>query len=219
MNGPYVAPLLQRTLWAVYRFYDRFFDPTDDRTPPVTAPLEVSIPDLCWSAFRADDFTYRFSTLTQTPTFPKPLYDVQVVAPDGDYVNLESIKLPLPKIVSKPPTWDNFLSLVPLWPAVAVRPPIGETAVRGHIKSGTAQPVADLTVEIRPGAAPSPPPGTPYTRSNANGDFLWRFPLLKGASGQTVTIGIQLNGGAIAVAPNSLSIELGRTNVVLFHRT
>lgn len=221
MNAPYVAPLLQRTLSAVYRFYDAFFYPIDDRTPPVTSPLDVSIPSFSWSALRAaDDFTYRFSALTLTQPAPSgPNLAVQVVAPGGDYVSFEPIVLALPLPLSTPPKRADFLISKPLWPTTAVRPPDGETAVRGYLRSNTAQPVADLKVQMWLGAVLVPPPGTPFSRSNANGDFLFRFPLLKGVPGQTVSISIRLSDGAIAVSPASLSIVLGQTQIIEFQRT
>ena len=220
MSAPYVAPLLQRTLTAVYRFYDAFFYPLDDHTPPVTTLLDVSIPSYNWSAFRSTaDFTYRFSALTLTQPAPSGLnLAVQVVAPGGNYVSFEPIVLALPLPLSTPPKHADFLIAQPLWPTTAVRPPAGETAVRGHIRSSTAQPVADLKVQMWLGAVPVPPPGTPFTRSNAHGDFLFRFPLLKGAPGQPVSISLRLSDGAITVAPASLSIVLGQTQLIEFQR-
>ena len=224
MSAQFVAPLLQRTLAAAYQFYDAFFFPLDDLTPPITAPLEVSIPSLGWSALRADtDFTYRFSasTLTQpAPSSPSPPgFAVQVVAPGGDYVSFESIGLVLPLPLTAPPKRSDFLIPKPLWPTTALRPPDGETAVRGFIRSPTAQAVADLTVEMWLGLAPVPPPGTPFTRSNGSGDFLFRFPRLKGASGQTQTISIRLDGGAVSVSPATLPIVIGQTQIIKFQRT
>jgi hypothetical protein len=56
VSTPFVTPALQRTLSAVYRFYDAFLYPTDpsappigsakDRTSPVSSLLNVSIPEL-----------------------------------------------------------------------------------------------------------------------------------------------------------------------------
>jgi hypothetical protein len=107
----------------------------------------------------------------------------------------------------------------PVWPTVALRPPIGETAIRARLTSPTAQPVAGVTVQMWPGASLAPPPGTPITRTDANGDFLVRFPLLKGAAGATMPFGIRLNNGAVAVTPASLPIVLGGTRTIQFQRT
>ena len=220
MSAIQVSPLLQRTLSAVYRFYDAFFFPIDDTTPPIASPLDVSIPALNWSARRADDdLTYRFSALTFTRPAPSGVnLAVQVVASAGDYVNFESILLTLPLPVSIPPQAADFLIPRPLWPAIGFRPRAGETAVRGHITSPTAQPVAGLKVEMWPSPGPTPP-GTPYTLSNANGDFLFRLPLLKGWTGSTASFEIRLNSGAVAVSPASAAIVLGVTQIISFQRT
>jgi hypothetical protein len=222
---------LQRSLAVVYRFYDIFFQPSDDRTPLIDLPLEVTIPSLNWTAFRApSDLTYRFSWLTLTqpvpdnvPSPPKPAsFAVEVVAPGGDYVSFESpaaMTLTLPLPVSVPPKPSDFLIAKPLWPTPAFRPPAGETAVRGTLSSPTAQPVADLKVEIWLGSAATPPPGTPFTRSNINGDFLFRLPLLKGSQGDTLTAHIRLNDGTIAVTPATRPILIGRTQIISFQRT
>src|SRR6185436_20107301 len=157
--------------------------------------------------------TYRFSVLTLTQPAPTGAFTVQVSAPGGEYVSFDSIVLSLPLPVSEPPQRPDFLIAKPLWPTVAMRPPDGETAVRGHIDSPTAQPVADLDVEMWLGSAPVPPPGTPFTRSNTHGDFLVCFPMLKGAPGAPLSVRVRLSGGAIPISPASLSITLGRTRI------
>jgi hypothetical protein len=221
MRAIQVSPLLQRTLSAVYRFYDAFFFPIDDTTPPIPSPLGVSIPALNWGALRADDdLTYRFSALTFTQPVPSGVnLAVQVVSAVGDYVNFEPILLTLPLPVSAPPKASDFLSHRPLWPTVGFRPPAGETAVRGYITSPAAQPVTSLRVEMWPSPGSTPPPGTPYTFSNANGDFLFRLPLLKGRPGTTTSFEIRLDSGAVAVSPASVSIVLGVTQIISFQRT
>ena len=78
--------------------------------------------------------------------------------------------------------------------------------------------MANLKVEMWPGASVLPPAGTPFTRSNANGDFLFRFPLLKGTAGSVAPFRIRLNGGGLAVTPASPSMVLGRTQIVQFDR-
>jgi len=216
----FVYTRLQRSLAAVYRFHDAFFAPFNDTTPPVTSPLEVSIPSLQWTALRVEaDSTYRFSSSTLTEPPPSGVnLPVQVVATLGDYISFDPILLTLPRPLSFPVQPSDFLIPMPLWPAVAFRPAGSETAVRGQIRSATAQPVANLTVEMWTGGAPVPPAGTPFTRSDVNGEFLYRLPLLKGTVGTAVPFSIRLNGGAVAVSPATPSIMFGRTQIILFDR-
>jgi len=219
--GSFVAPLHQRSLSAVYRFYDAFLFPIDDFTRPIASALEVSIPALRWNALRVeDDFTYRFSAITLTQPAPSGAnLGVQVVATNGDYVSLAPILLTLPLALSSPPKRSDFLINQPLWPTVALRPPDSETAVRGQIRSPGALPVAGLKVEMWPGAALTPPAGTPFTRSDANGEFLFRFPLLKGAAGSSAPFHIRLNDGAIGILPASVPIVFGLMQIIQFDRT
>jgi len=219
MSGPFIAPVMQRTLSAVYRFYDAFYFPLTDLTPPISTPLEVSIPSLNWQALAADDLTYRFSALTLTQPAPSgPNLAVQVTAVRGDYVSFDPILLTLPLPLSTPPTRADFLIPTTLWPTVALRPLGGETAVRGAIMSPTSQMVANLKVEMWFGGGATPPPGTPFTLSNANGDFLFRFPLFKGTPGQIAPAAIRLAGGAVPVAPASSPITVGMTQIIKFQR-
>jgi hypothetical protein len=220
MSASFTLITFQRSLSVVYRFYDEFFFPIDNRTPPVRSPLDVSIPALNWSAWPASDLSYRFSALTLTEPPPSGTnLQVQVVAELGDYVNLQPITVDLPRSVSNPPLASDFLINVPLWPTVALRPPQSETAVRGFITSSSSQPVANLKVEMWMHPAATPPPGTPFTLSDANGAFLFRFPLLKGASGSNVTINVRINNGTIAGTPSSLPIVVGQTQFVQLTRT
>lgn len=221
MTPSFVAPALQRTLAAVYRFYDAFFFPIADSTPPVSSSLEVSIPSLEWTALRVEtDATYRFSAFTLKRPAPTGInLPVEVLAPAGDYVSFAPILLTLPVAVSVPPKRSDFLIPTRLWPTMTVRPPDGETAVRGVITSPSAQPVAGLTIEMWTGGSPTPPPGTPFTRSNAGGEFLFRFPLLKGTPGTPLPVQIRLNAGGIAVTPAALPVVFGRTQIVPFART
>jgi hypothetical protein len=220
MSATYATPVLQRSLAAVYRFYDAFLFPLDDRTPPIVSPLDVSIPAFGWTALPAQsDATYRFSALTLRRAAPTGInLAVQVSAPDGDYSSLNPILLSLPRPISTPPRRSDFLIAQPLWPTPAFRPPTGETAVRGGIFSLAAAPVADLDVEIWPGAAPVPPAGTPVTRSDGNGEFLYRLPMLKGSSGASVPARIRLSGGAVAVTPAVLPIVIGETQIIRLQR-
>ncbi|HEX3864910.1 MAG TPA: hypothetical protein VHY35_24755 [Stellaceae bacterium] len=219
-GGAFVAPRLQRSLSAVYRFYDAFLFPPDERTPPLDVTLDVTIPALDWAALPwANDFTYRFSASTLTRPAPSGAgLAVEVTARNGDYINFEPILLTLPLAVSLPPLRSDFLIARALWPTPAARPPAGETVVRGTVRSATAQPVADLKVVMWSGGSVSPPAGTPYTRTNAAGDFLYRLPQLKGATGSAVSITIQVEDGAVTVAPATLPILLGQTQIVAFQR-
>jgi len=223
MSTPMVSPLLNRTLSAVYRFYDAFLFPLGESALPIASPLQVSIPKLRWDALRSDDdLTYRFSCSTLTgPPISGLNFDVSVVAAAGDFINFEPISLTLPLPVSTPPLRSDFLIPKPLWPAVSFRPPEGETAIRGQLKSPTSQPVADIKIEMWTGVSPTPPPGTPYTRSDAKGSFLYRLPLLPQppAPAVTVTMHLRLNGGLLAATPASLAVVWGATQIFQIQRT
>lgn len=220
MSPPTLAPLFQRTLSAVYRFYDAFFFPIDERTPPILSPLQVSVPALDWAAWgSAEDSTYRFSAATLGKPAPSGVnLEVAARSSGGDYLSHEPILLTLPLPVSTPPRRSEFLIVAPLWPTAALRPPQGETALRGHLLSATAQPVADLKVEAWAGPSPVPPAGTPYTRTDRNGDFLIRFPQMKGHRGIGLMFQIRLSDGAVPVSPASPTLLLGQTQVIAFQR-
>ena len=221
MSAPFVAVRHQRSLGAVYRFYDAFMLPLDDRTPALGLPLAVSIPSLTWQALRvADDASYRFSAATLTHPSPGGVnLDVLVFDPAGLYQNLEAIKLNLPVLPSVPPRSTDFLVQGRLWPTTAMRPPAGEMAVRGLVSSPTAQPVDQLLVEMWTGPSPVPPAGTPFTRSNARGEFVFRFPLLKAVPGQALPVHIRLDGGLVPVLPALPVLTTGQTQIVSFQRT
>lgn len=219
MTTTFVAPRLRRALSAVFRFYDAFLFPLDDTTPPIASPLEVTIPAFGWTALRVErDATYRFSASTLREPAPSGVnLEVQVRAINGDYMSLDPILLTLPLPVSTPVQRADFLIRQPLWPTITARPPGTETAVRGQIRSATAQPVAGLLVEMWQGP-PVPPAGTPSTRSTQTGEFLFRFPLLKGTSGSVAPFRIRLNAGAVAVLPATTSLVVGRSQIVQFDR-
>jgi hypothetical protein len=216
MSAPMVTPLLQRSLSVVYRFYDAFVYPTlSDKTPAIDSQLEVSILKFGWNALRSDDdLTYRFSwmTLTQAPPAGANL-DVQVVATAGDYINLDPFQVTLPLAVSSPPKASDFLQEKPLWPAESMRPPVGETAVRGRISNAANVPAGGVKVEMWTGGSPLPPSGTPFTQSAGNGCFIYRFPLLAGARGSIVTVNVRLNNGVLLVTPSSLPVIIGQLQI------
>jgi hypothetical protein len=180
--------------------------------------LDVSIPTLRWSALPEEsDRTYRFSALTLTQPAPIGVnLAIEVTAPGGQYVSHEPILVTLPRPLSAPVQRADFLVNQLLWPTTALRPPPGETAINGSIRSATAQPVDNLTVEIWSG----PPSLRRERRSRARrrGNFLNRFPLRKGPAGSLANVRIRLNGGAVAVAPATLPIVLGRTQAIPFDR-
>jgi hypothetical protein len=216
----FVELRLQRSLAAVYRFYDAFLFPIDELTPPIGSPLDVSIPALEWQALAVpDDATYRFSAVTVSRPPPDGVdLAVAVAAREADYVSHEPILLSLPLPVATPPLRSDYLIARPLWPTPALRPPAGETAVRGILRSVSAQPVSGIKVEMWLGAAAIPPPGTPYTRTDGKGEFLVRFPKVKGISGSPLAVSIRLDDGAIPVAPAAPSLRLGQAQIVAFQR-
>jgi hypothetical protein len=216
-----VAVLDRRTLCAVYRFFDAFMTPVDSRTPPIGSPLVVSIPARAWTALRVRaDGTYRFSAPTLTEPAPTGVnLAVSVVSLTGEYVAPSPILLTLPLAVSVPPVAADFLRDLPLWPTPSMRPPAGETAVRGRITSPTSQPVAGLQVEMWTGGSPVPPPGTPSTLTDSDGEFLYRFPRLKATPGQPLPVRIRLESGLLPIVPASLSLTTGQPQIILFQRT
>jgi hypothetical protein len=216
----HVEVRLRRSLAAVYRFYDAFLFPIDELTPPIASPLDVSIPALDWKALPVpDDATYRFSAMTLGMPPPSGIdLEVAVAARDGDYVSLEQILLSLPLAVATPPRRSDYLIVRPLWPTVALRPPAGETAVRGILRSVSAQPVSGIKVEMWLGGGATPPPGTPYTRTDDSGEFLARFPKVKGRSASPLAAGIRLDDGAIPIVPAAPTLRLGSTQIVAFQR-
>jgi hypothetical protein len=213
----FAHPLLRRSLAAAYRFCDIFHAPFDRTTPPVTAPLTVTIPALRWTALPVDDdATYRFSASTLTEPAPSggPLA-IAVTSSDGSYVNFEPISVTLPLAVSSPPVRSDYLVVKPLWPTRLFRVPTGETALHGSIRS-TTLPVAGLKVTMY--ATPSPPPGGPYTYTDARGDFLFRFPLLA-AAGDTATLTIDVSDGSpVAISPSSIVLKLREIAMAQFNR-
>lgn len=220
-DPPLTAPLLRRSLAAVYRFYDIFYLPFDGAVPPVRSPLAVSIPSLRWHALWAEnDATYRFSALTLTKSAPiATQMAVEVVAQNGDYVNHEPIKLDLPLPLSTPPRSDDFLLCRALWPTTAFRPPPGETAVRGQICGAGA--LGGLRVVMAEGATPPLDGDGPYTFTDARGEFLFRFPRQKGPPRDNITLHIQVSEGGlpVAITPATVSAVYGTTNLCQFQRT
>ena len=147
MNAPYVAPRLQRSLSAAYSVLRCVLLPIDDLHPADRL------------AARCVDPVVAVERAARGRRFHLPLQRAHADAAGADRrqsrgpgrrrraaTTSASIRfvLTLPLPVSAPPQRPDFLIAKPLWPTTAMRPPDGETAVRGHHRSPTAQPVADL---------------------------------------------------------------------------
>jgi hypothetical protein len=175
-------------LCAAFRFVDAFTG------RPVGVPLDVradtmaavpGMPNTPWKAVAGpNDGTYRFLVTNRT-VMPAGAIAVSVEAPGGEYVSFEPVTMTLPRpLAAHPPTPDrsDFLVGSPPWPAVAVplwptrlvQLPAGETAIVGMVKSGGATPTAGLRIKIWDSRDPMP--ATPYTYTDASGEFLFRLP-------------------------------------------
>ncbi len=210
-------------LAVVYRFRDTFYQPPLPNTPPVRSALSVTITLTDGSkltAIRSEvDATYRFRV--PAGQVPSGTFDVTVDSLDGVYVNHEpfTVDLPVTLADATAPKGSDFLKVKQLWPTRLFRVPIGETAVIGRIESATL-PVNDLKVELYQGG--SPPVGTPYARTDANGEFVYRLLGLPGSvpgTPPTETLNIQVEGGAVTVTPTSFTVTLGKTQFIPFTRT
>jgi hypothetical protein len=210
----------------------RFVDPFTNR--PVSVPLSVSIPALRWSAlWWESDSTYRFSksnvpVIAGVPQLPTGTFALKVdlpgrendppdpptALPRGPYAAFEPRQVTLPPAAphAPPVLVSDYLVDLTLWPTVAFTVPAGETAVVGQIVSSTAQSVVGLKVIVFRGA--TPPAGTPYTRTDAAGQFLYRLPGLKRSVGSlTASLGIQVFTEAnapLAVTPSTFPIPIGQ---------
>ncbi len=203
-------------LGVAFRFVDIF------TARPVAARLEVSIPAERWTAVRRQtDHTYRL-VFTERPV-PTGLFDVEVTAPGGEYVNHRPFQINLPVVAASPPTRSDYLDERPLWPTRGLRLPQGETAIVGRIQSAGANPIDDLEIRIfRQG---DPLPATPFAVTDDNGEFLFRLPWarheLSGAivlPPPTVEIHVTGPGGPIAaVNPATFIPDLGRVRFRTFN--
>jgi hypothetical protein len=211
-------PGLAHRLAVALRFLDAFTD------RPVRVPLDVSIPARRWPALRREsDATYRF-LVTNVP-LPAGSFDVAVTAPGGEYVNWEPflVEVPRPGLPHPPPALaSDYLVERVLWPTRRFRPQPGETAVVGRVVSGGANSTTGLKILLF--KSPGPAPAVPYTRTDENGEFLFRFPLLRGeVSGTTVVAGVSLDvqvrdaaDAVLAAAPGTVEVPLGRVSVLTF---
>jgi hypothetical protein len=213
------VPRALHRLAVALRFVDAFTD------TPVRVPLAVSIPAQAWPArYGGSDATYRF--LVTNADLPAGTFAVTVTAPGGEYVNWEpvSVQLPPPGLPHAPPLRaSDFLVTRPLWPTPRLRLPPAETAVLGRVVSASAAPVAGLRVALF--TPPGPPPAAPYTRTDARGEFLFRFPQLRGsASGGAVVsqaaVAAEVRDASdnpLAVTPaGPQDVPLGKASVLTF---
>lgn len=192
---------VSHALAAVWRFEDAFSGrvvdvPLDVRVDTI-APAYPHMPLLPWRAVRGDDATYRFGVSGGTVPPVGPLA-VTIQIPGAEYAAFESLSMVLPRTVSTPPTRADFLIVSDLWPTRVFRIPDGETAVVGTIRSvGALASVAGLRVTMW-SAANAAPPSTPYTYTDANGDFVARLlgpdfrTLVGGVAKTTVDVSIQI---------------------------
>lgn len=192
---------------------------------PVPVPLEVSIPALQWRAFFwRPDGTYRFVT---TGVIPAGSFAVTVSVPGGKYVNWEAFQVDLPRTTpaAPPVSAADYLVSRPLWPTPRYRLPYGETAVVGRLASSASSSVDRLRVTVFE-AAVFPPPLAPYTRTDGNGRFVFRLPLLRKqfvgtSSVSTASLGIDVRDAldnSLTVTPaGAFEVRLGRAAVLNFN--
>ena len=212
------SPALTRDLAAAVQFFDPF------TSLPIRVPFAVSLPALQWTALRWDtDATYRFSLanvliLGGAPNLPTgaftlraspglaPRYAAAGTAPD--YASCDSTAPAAGHFD------EDYLVALALWPTVAFRVPVGETAVTAHLVSTSNQSVAGLKVRMFDPSAPPPPPNV-YTRSDAAGRFLIRLPALRrgNVANPTALLDVQVFNAAntaLAVTPATLTVPVGQ---------
>lgn len=210
-------PRLVHHLGVALRLVDIFTD------LPVAVPLTVTVPAQGWEAvYRATDSTYRLVFTHRAP--PSGKFAVAVAAPGGEYRSLEPIQVTLPVTPGVPPPLVrrvDYLISRPLWPTRVWRPPVGETVVLGRLTRVGAGAVADLDIRIF--AVGQSVPATPYTRSDGQGEFLFRLPWLRPTmSGTTInpppTLAIEVReaGNPLTVNPATFPLLPGRAQVLTF---
>lgn len=221
MNGQDLrtdSPEWVHRLGLALRFVDIFTNAA------VTLPLRVFVPAQEWEAIRcASDATYRFA-FTHHPV-PAGTFDAEVVAPGGEYINYEPIQITLPVAPGVPPPpvrRQDYLYNHPLWPTRQVRLPPGETGILGRIVRPPGQSPANL--EVRVYEVGGAPPATPYTRTDGQGEFLFRLPWVRqemslGAVNPPPDLAIEIRDdtGPIGPAnPVNFTPEPGRAQVLTF---
>jgi hypothetical protein len=176
---------------------------------PVRAPLHVSIPALSWNAVARGDGTYRFvRTIGDVPT---GTFDVEVIAPGGEYRSFEPVQITLPHVAPTPPRRQDWMIVKTLWPTRKLRLGPGETALVGRFETAGV-PQASRKVRFIGQAA--------HTYSDENGELLAYFPdakrdVLDSPPTVTLDVAIEVDNGAASVSPASVTIEMG---TVLFQR-
>jgi len=140
--------------------------------------------------------------------------DPPTALPRGPYAAFDARQVTMPPAAphGPPVLISDYLVDLILWPTTAFASPAGETALVGQIVSNTAQNVAGLKVMVFQGAAL--PPGTPYTWTDAAGQFLYRLPGLKRKVGVlSANLDIQVftaAGAPLAVGPSPFMIPIGQ---------
>jgi hypothetical protein len=226
MSAPTVsASPATRVLACAVTFRDIFHVPFDDTTPLVRARIDVTIPSRRWSAWHSErDATWRFSVSGEP--VPPGAFDVQVDVRDGTYAHYEPFQLTLPVTPSSPPKASDFLVVKPLWPTRQFRVPRGETAVIGQLFASPPLSTAGLRIRMYPTGAL--PPVAPYTYSDAQGGFLFRFPRLDTTAILTppqrvvtveLTVEVSEEGVPVPVSPSTFTVPLGTTQFMAFTRT
>lgn len=187
-QGANVSPATRHSLCAAWQFTDAF------SLRPIAVPLTVTVPAIAppypwmpalpWTAVDGGDGVYRFK-VTNGVVAPTGTLAVNVAVPTSDYVAFEPLAMTLvptgmhgvaPRPLAGPyPQRSDFLLSTPLWPTRVFRIPPGETAVVGSITNAASAPVAGLKVTMWSSAYANAPAGTPYTYTDANGDFVFRL--------------------------------------------
>jgi hypothetical protein len=225
MNGT-VQIGVRHQLAVALRFRDHFTGAVINSPLQIqvdTLPYVVGAPQTPWRALPVTtDGTYRF-VLNQREARPTGNVTVSVTSPTEEYVTDGPLSIPLPP-VGTPAVRSSWLFEQDLWPTRRVRVPPGETAIVGRFSNGAT--VAGFQVFLfKEGTAP-----LKYARPDAQGEFLFRLPELKGdVTGTTVTstadIGVQvldLTNSPLTVlqppgpAPNAFNVALGKLSVVTF---
>lgn len=207
-------PIQQRALAFAITFRDVFMPKVEN--PPIRVPLEIEA--LGQRALAATDGTYRFSVVGMPPQLPASVFPITVSAPGGEYAAFDPIEVTLPRVVSVPPQRSDYLLIALLWPTRLFSIPPGETAVIGYI-SHEGTPQAGLEVILH--ESPLPLSDAPKARTDAAGEFVYRFPLAPGAASPdllslNVTV---LDGSAVVlVTPAAVQIATGRVHTLSFLR-
>jgi hypothetical protein len=198
---------VRHSLAAVLLFEDMFSDTA------VRAPLEVSIPTLDWRAVAAGDGTHRFVHTVGEP--PAGMFDVEVLAPGGEYRNFAPFQITLPHAAPTPPTRLGWLIKRPLWPTRALRLSPGETALVARLETGGVAQAGRKVRFLGSGA-----PVDPHTFSDERGELLAYFPFAKrdvldSPPVVDLELTLEIDDGAATATPATVVVPMG---TVLFQR-